>query len=136
MEDRLLRPIDITVTSGTSVVITIPEVFLRNGRHYSLLFDLTGPELVKFRDLIEGNEVVTIKNGVSGNACVLMCSSGNIFYADRLHLGRCYRLRYGNNGPANTGGTSGGVRHFIALNTPRCARGFDPANNVIPSEEG
>jgi len=136
MENRPIRPIDITVVSGSSVVITIPEVFLRNGKHYSLLFELTPPELVKFHDLITGSEVVSIKNGVCGESCVLMCSTGNIFYADRLHLGRCYRLRYGNNAPANTEGTAGGVKHFINLNTPHCARGYDPANNVIPTTEG
>jgi len=136
MQNRPIHPIDITVTSGSSVVITIPEVFLRNGKHYSLLFELTPPELVKFHDLITGSEVVKIKNGVSGDAYVLMCSAGNIFYADRLHLGRCYRLRYGNNAPENTAGTSGGVKHFINLDTPRCARGYDPANNMIPTTEG
>lgn len=127
-----LRPIDITVTSGVSVVITIPEVFLKDGKFFNLLFCLSEAEKVKFRDLITGVEVVTIKNGVSGNAYVLEDNTADIFYADLLRLGWCYRIRWGNNGPANTTGTTGLVGHFLNLNTPCCARKYNPANTSIP----
>lgn len=131
-DERTIIPIALTITSGVSVAITIPEQFLKNGKHFNLLFCLSCPDEVKFRDLIEGNEPVTIINGVGGTAYILENSAANIFYADRLHLGFCYRLRWGNNGPANTAGTTGLVAHFLNLNTPCCARGFDPANTVIP----
>lgn len=130
-----LRPIDITVTSGTSVVITVPEVFLKDGKHFDLLFCLSEAEKVKFFDLITGTEVVTIRNGVDGNDYVLEDKNADIFYADLLRLGFCYRLRYGNNGPASTLGTTGLVAHFINLNTPCCARRYNPANTIIPPEE-
>lgn len=127
-----IRPIEFDVVSGTSATITIPPQFLKNGKFFDLEFCLSKPDWVKFRDLIEGIEVVFIKNGCTGISYVLENSTGNIFYSDRLHLGFCYRIRWGNNGPASTAGTTGGVQHFINLNTPCCARGFDPENKVIP----
>jgi hypothetical protein len=114
------------------VVITIPPQFLRPGKHLDLDFVLSEPDRVAFRDLIEGTEIVTVMNGIGGSAYVLENCLADIFYADRLHLGFCYRLRWSNNGPANVSGTTGLVGHFINLNTPRCARGFNPANTVIP----
>lgn len=131
-ECRTLRPIDIIVSSGVSVVIVIPEVFLKDGKFFNLLFCLTEAERVKFRDLITGIEVVTIQNGVGGNAYVLEDNTADIFYADLLQIGWCYRIRWGNNGPATTDGTTGLVGHFLNLNTPCCARKFNPANTVIP----
>lgn len=127
-----LEPIDITVTSGTSVVITIPPVFLKDGCHLNLLFCLTKPDLVKFRDLIVGTEVVTIQNGVAGDSFVLEDKKADIFYADSLVIGYCYRLVWGNNGPSIQTGQVGGIGHFLNLNTPCCARKFNPANTVIP----
>lgn len=127
-----VEPIDITITSGTSVVITIPPVFLKDGCHLNLLFCLTRPDFVKFKDLITGTEVVTIKNGVAGDEYVLEDKKADIFYADSLCIGYCYRLVWGNNGPANTQGTTGLVGHFLNLNTPCCARKFNPANTTIP----
>lgn len=127
-----IRPIDLVITSGTSAVIVIPPQFLRNGKFFDLEFCLSEPDRVKFRDLIEGIEVVTIQNGVGGVSYVLENNVGNIFYADRLRLGFCYRLRWGNNGPSIQTGQVGDIAHFINLNTPCCARGYDPANNAIP----
>lgn len=132
---KTLRPIDITVVSGTSVVITIPEVFLKDGKCFDLLFCLSEAELVKFRDLITGTEVVTIQNGVGGISYVLEDNSADIFYADLLRIGWCYRLRFGNNGPAVQTGTVGLIAHFLNLNTPCCARKYNPANTAIPPVE-
>lgn len=132
---KTLRPIDLTITSGTSVVITIPEVFLKDGKFFDLLFCLTDAERVKFRDLIVGTEAVSIRNGVAGNAYVLEDSAGDIFYADLLRLGWCYRIRWGNNGPATTDGTAGLVGHFLNLNTQCCARKYNPANTATPTAE-
>lgn len=132
---KKLRPIDLTITSGTSVIITIPEVFLKDGKYFDLIFCLTEAERVKFRDLIVGNEVVTIQNGVGGTAYVLEDNKADIFYADLLRLGWCYRLRWGNNGAATTDGTTGLVGHFLNLNTPCCARKYNPANTAIPTAE-
>lgn len=129
---KTLRPIDLIITSGTSVVIVIPEVFLKDGKFFNLLFCLAEAEKVKFRDLIIGTEVVTIQNGVAGNQYVLEDNAADIFYADLLQLGWCYRIRFGNNGPANTEGTTGLVGHFFNCNTPCCARKYNPANTTIP----
>lgn len=128
-----VEPIDITVVSGTSVVITIPQVFLKDGCFLNLKFCLNKPDLIEFRDLIVGTEVVTIQNGVGGTAYVLEDNTADIFYADLLKLGWCYRLKFGNNGPANSLGTAGGVAHFLNLNTPCCARKYNPANTAIPT---
>lgn len=130
--ERALRPIDITVTSGTSVAITVPEQFLKDGRFFRLIFCLSQPDLVKFRDLITGTEVVTIVNGVGGNAYVMLDRFADILYADLLHLGREYCIVWGNNGPADSQGTTGLVAHFLCVNSPCCARRFNPANTVIP----
>lgn len=127
-----IRPIDLTIISGTSVTITIPPQFLKNGKFFDLEFCLSEPDRVAFRDLIEGIEVVTIQNGVSGVSYVLENSTGNTFYSDRLHIGFCYRLKWGNNGPSIQTGQESGIAHFINLNTPCCARPYDPANNTIP----
>jgi hypothetical protein len=105
---------------------------LKPGIHFNLEFCLTKPDIVKFRDLIEGNEYVNIQNGVGGTIYVLENCLADIFYADRLHLGFCYRLRWSNNGPAVQTGATGLIAHFLNLNTPKCARGFNPANTTIP----
>lgn len=127
-----VKPIALTVVSGVSVVITIPQIFLKDGKCFNLLFCLNEADKVKFKDLITGIEVVTIQNGVDGTANVLEDNVADIFYSDLLKLGWCYRLRYGNNGPANSVGTAGGVAHYLNLNTPCCARRYNPANTVIP----
>lgn len=132
---NIIKPIALTVTSGVSVVITIPEQFLKDGRFFNLEFCLSKPDLVKFRDLITGVEVVTIQNGIAGTAYVLEDNVADIFYSDLLRIGWCYRIRWGNNGPATTDGTTGLVGHFLNLNTPCCARKFNPANTVIPTVE-
>lgn len=128
-----VEPIDITVVSGTSVIITIPPVFLSDGCFLNMLFCLTKPNLISFRDLIVGTEVVTIQNGVGGTQYVLEDNTADIFYANLLKLGWCYRLKWGNNGPANSLGTAGGVAHFYNCNTPYCERKYNPANIVIPT---
>lgn len=130
-----IEPISLTVISGTSVIITIPEQFLKDGKCFNLLFCLSRPDLVKFKDLITGTEVVTIQNGVGGTSYVLEDKNADIFYADLLCLGFCYRLKFGNNGPAVQAGTVGLIAHFLNLNTPCCARKFNPANTTIPPIE-
>lgn len=132
MENRKIKPIALTIVSGTSVTIVIPPQFLKNGKFFDLEFCLSEVDRVAFRDLIEGIEVVTIQNGVGGVSYVLENSSGNVFYADRLRLGFCYRLRWGNNGPSIQTGQVAAIPHFINLNTPCCSRPYDPANNTIP----
>lgn len=129
------KPIALTVVSGTSVTITIPEVFLKDGCFLNLEFCLAKPDLVKYKDLIIGNEVVLIQNGIGGTSYVVEDKKADIFYADSLILGYCYRLVWGNNGPATTDGATGLVAHFLNLNTPCCARKFNPANVVIPTIE-
>lgn len=130
--NRCLKPIDITVVPGTSVVITVPEQFLKDGKCFDLLFCLSEADRVKFRDLITGTEVVTIQNGVGGISYVLEDKNADTFYADLLQLGFCYVLRFGNNGPSIQTGQVSGIAHFINLNTPCCARRYNPANTVIP----
>ncbi|MCL1859091.1 MAG: Ig domain-containing protein [Oscillospiraceae bacterium] len=131
MDKRIIRPIDLIITSGTSVTIVIPPQFLVNGKHFNLDFRLSEPDRVKFRDLIEGTEQVFIQNGVGGTSYILEDNNADVFYSDLLRLGFCYILRWGNNGAAATGG-GGGVQHFLNLNTPCCARRYNPANNTIP----
>lgn len=130
-----IEPISLTVTSGTSAVITIPEQFLKDGKCFNLLFWLSRPDLVKFKDLITGTEVVTVQNGVGGISYVLEDNNADIFYADLLRIGWCYRLKFGTNGPAVQAGTVGLIAHFLNLNTPCCARRYNPANTTIPPIE-
>lgn len=131
-EKKIVKPIDISVTVGESVVVTIPQQYLKNGCFLNLLFCLSKPDLVEFQNLITGTEVVIIKNGPTGEGYVLEDNTANIFYADLLKIGYCYRLKFGNNGPANNTGSTGAVAHFINLNTPCCARRYNPANTIIP----
>ena len=125
-----IRPIALTITSSTSVIITIAPQFLRPGRHFDLEFCLGEPDRVAFRDTVEGNEVVTILNGIGGTEYALETKSANVFYADRLHIGYIYRLVWNNNGAVST--TAGGLAHFLNLNTPHCSRPYNPANTVVP----
>lgn len=127
-----IKPIDLTIVSGTSCAITIPPLFLKDGCMTTLEFCLTKPDLVKYRDLLTGTEVVTLTNGVGGTSYVLEDNAADVFYADKLLLGYCYRLRFGNNGPAIQTGQTAGIGHFINLNTPCCSRKYNPANTVIP----
>jgi hypothetical protein len=131
MEITIIKPIDITVNSGASVIITIPPQYLKDGKKFILDFVLSEPDKVKFRDLIEGIEIVTIVNGVGGTEYVLEDYKGDIFYADRLFLCYKYKLIWGNNGAIST--TAGMLAHFINVNTPcHCARPYNPANDIIP----
>ena len=132
MEAKCIRPIALTVVSGVSATIVIPEQFLKDGKFFNLSFVLSEVDRMTFRDLIEGNEVVSIMNGVGGTSYVLENSVADIFYSDRLHIGYCYRIRWGNNGAASSDGTTGLVQHFLCLNTPCCSRPFNPANNAVP----
>jgi hypothetical protein len=125
-----IRPISLTITTGTSLVIVIPPQFLKPGKFFDLEFVLSQPDFVNFRDLVQGTEIVSIANGVGGTEYVLETCTGDIFYADRLRLCFCYRLRWSNNGPVSN--TAGLLAHFINLNTPCCARAFNPANTAIP----
>lgn len=135
MERKCLKPIDITVVSGTSVTITIPEIFLRKGKIHTLVFCLTEAEFVKFKSVI-GTEVVLIQNGAGGISYVLEDNSGDIFYADKLLIGFEYRIKFGNNGPAVQTGSVGLISHFINLNTPCCSRAYDPGNTTVPADGG
>ena len=127
---EFIRPIALTITSGTSVAITIPGQYLRDGKRFILEFVLSEPDRVSFRDLIEGNEIVTIVNGIGGTAYVLEDYKADVFYSDRLILGYCYKLIWGNNGAVST--TAGALGHFINVNTPHCCRPYNPANDAIP----
>jgi len=114
------QPIDITVVSGTSVTIIIPEIDLVNGRVDVLKFCLTKTQLAQLRTAT-GIETVSIQVGVSGTPLPLLTRLGNIFYADRLRQCFEYRIAYGNNGPSST-------QHFINLNTPKPYKGYDPGS--------
>lgn len=121
---RILRPIDITVVPTVSVIIITPEIFIKNREMETLEFRLTRAERVKYSNIV-GNEIVYLQNGSGGTNYQLIDNAGNVFYADKLLLGFCYRLRFGNNGLPT------GVPHWINLNTPCCSRAFDPSNAVI-----
>ena len=131
MNKMIIRPIGIAVTPGTSVNITIPEIYLRNGKIDTLLFELTEPQRVIFLTR-EGNEPVTIINGVGGTTIALETSSANRFFSDRLFLGFKYRLKYGNDGAAISDNTAGAVEHFINLNTPNFAKPYNPQGLTTP----
>lgn len=134
-EEKILRPIDITVVPGVTLTITIPQIFLKKGKCHTLKFCLTEAEIVKLKSATR-TEAVLIQNGVGGISYVLEDSSGDIFYADKLLLGFCYRIKFGNNGPAVQAGTVGLIAHFININTPCCSIGIDPANATIPADGG
>lgn len=117
----MLNPIDITVASGTSLIVIIPEIALDNGDVRTLKFCLTKAEKAKLKTAV-GTEQVLIQNGVGGTSYPLLTRLANLFYADRLRLCYEYRIAFGNNGlPSAT-------QHFINFNTPKCSWGVDPAN--------
>lgn len=118
-----VKPIDITVSSGSYVIITVPAMYLTKGCVNTLRFCLTKPDWVKYKTII-GNEIVYIQNGVNGENYQLEDKAGDVFYADKLLENYEYRIVFGNNG-------IGGVQHFLNLNTPKCARGYDPNNAAV-----
>ena len=124
---NLLRITDLTVVSGTSVTITIPDIILINGIVRTLQFFLTPAQRVLL-DTSTGIEQVFIQT--NGTSYPLLTRLANIFYADRLIPRRQYRIAFGNNGlPA-------GIPHFINFNTPRCTRAYNPADGTTPSTTG
>jgi len=124
---NLLRITDLTVVSGTSVTITIPDIILINGIVRTLQFFLTPAQRVLL-DTSTGIEQVFIQT--NGTSYPLLTRLANIFYADRLIPRRQYRIAFGNNGlPA-------GIPHFINFNTPRCTRAYNPADGTAPSTTG
>ena len=120
------QPIDVTVVPSTSFTVVIPEIDLENGDVHTLIYKLTRPEQIK-ADSAVGTEQVFIQNGAGGTSYPLGTLLGNIFYADRLIIGREYRIAFGNNGfPA-------AVQHFECLNTPKVANPYNPGNATIPT---
>lgn len=119
-----VKPTNLAVNSN-SVIITIPNVTLKNGMHINLCFDIHDHEILETYRQITGIETVTIKVGNTEH--ILEDNKANVFYADLLHLGYMYRLRYGNNGCVDNKG-KGDLSHFLNLNTPCCAKAYDPAN--------
>lgn len=118
--------IDIEVVSGVQVNIIIAPVELFNEKEYC--FDLClNKKQVREYSKIQSTELVYIENGCGGERIQLDNKAGNIFYGGKLILGHCYVIRFGNNG--STGGSGGGRRHFINLNTPKCSRAYDPSNS-------
>lgn len=129
---NVLRVLDIIVTAGTSVVIVIPEITLYDKRMFTLCFDLTRAQIEKLR-LAQGTEPVFIRDGISGTDFPLEDCAGDQFFSNSLIPCYKYRLRFGNNGPVDTAGT-GGLSHYINLNTPCCKRQIDPANGVVAED--
>jgi len=116
------------IIKNDNVIIIIPYLNLKNGTHINLCFDLKCENLEEFNE-ITGIETVTIKVGECGKEYILEDNKANVFYADLLHLNYMYRLRFGNNGAKDPKG-NGGLGHFLNLNTPCCARAYDPANKT------
>lgn len=131
--ENILRPVDIIVTTGVSVIIVIPEITLYDKRCFTLFFKLTRPQIEKLR-LAKGTEKVRIQNGVSGSAFPLEDCAGDAFYANSLLPCYKYRIRFGNDGVVDTTGTSG-LSHYINLNTPCCKRQINLANGVVAETE-
>lgn len=119
-----LKPIGITVLPGVQVTITIPQVFLKKGKTFCMDFCLTEAQVQEYAHII-GTEVVYIQNGIGGENYQLLDYAADIFYGGKLLLGRCYVIRFGNNGLPSS------VKHFININTPCCSRAYDPANGDI-----
>ena len=116
-----LKPIKLEVSPGTKVTIIVPDVHLHKGKEFDLVFFLTCPAAQTY-STITSTEAVYIQTG--GVDYQLLDKAADIFYGGLLHRDRCYRIRFGNNG------LPGKVKHFINLDSPRCARPYDP-NNAI-----
>ena len=129
----IIKPISLKVIHDVCVEITIPQIYLNNGQMHTLAFELTKPLEQMFKTRT-GKETVVIINGVDGNKIALETRAGNRFFSDRLFLCRSYRLIYGNDGAANSHNTSGGVEHFINLDTPRTALPYNPHGLDTPVE--
>lgn len=121
-----LKPIGIKVAPGVQVTITIPKVFLKKGKTFCLDFCLTKAQIVEYSHII-GTELVYIQNDCGGTNYQLLDYAADVFFGDKLLLGKCYIIRFGNNGLPSS------VQHFINLNTPCCSRAYDPANSDIGS---
>ena len=117
----MFNPIDVTVVSGTSVTIMIPEVALVNGKVDKMKFCLTKADRAQLETAV-GTEPVSIQAGAAGTPIPLLTRIGNVFYADRLELHYNYRIAYANNGPSGP--------HFLNLNTPKPGRAYDPNNGA------
>ena len=118
--ERVIKPIEISVTSGAKVDIIVSPMDLDNGKCYNLLFCVPKAQEELF-DKIQGNEIVFVQIGTTGTSIQLTELNGNVFYAGKLQHARCYRLMYGNNGlPSKT-------LHLVCLNTPCCSF-FNPGN--------
>ena len=128
-----VKPIKLVVNPSKDVIITVPKMCLKNGCHLNLCFILHCENLEEYRK-ITGIEVVKIQNGENGKIYILEDNKANIFYADLLLLNYKYRLRFGNNGAVDING-KGGLGHFLNLNTPCCARPYDPANSQNFNED-
>ena len=133
MEYKTIRPVALTVVPGTSVTIVIPQINLNNGKHIGLEFCLFEADKTNYNTLIEGIEPVLLQIGINGTSYVVENRKGNILYADKLLIGYCYRLIYGNNGAAATDGTTGLVEHFLCVNSPCCSKSYNPANTTPPT---
>lgn len=130
---NILRVLDIIVTAGTSVTIIIPDITLYDKRMFTLDFCLTRPQVEKLR-LSQGTEPVFIRDGISGSDFPLEDCAGDQFFSNSLLPGYKYRIRFGNNGPVDAVGT-GGLSHYLNINTPCCKRQIDPANGVVLVED-
>ena len=128
-----VKPIKLVVDCGKSVIVTVPKMCLKNGCHLNLCFILKCENLEEYRK-ITGIEIVKIQNGENGKVYILEDNKANVFYADLLLLRYDYRLRFGNNGATDKDG-KGGLGHFLNLNTPCCARPYDPANSQNFNED-
>lgn len=131
---NVLRVLDIVIIPGTSVTIIIPEITLFDKRMFTLEFCLTRAQIEKLRTAT-GTEPVLIQNGVGGDIAPLEDCAGDVFYANELIPGYCYRIRYGNNGPVDLIGT-GGLAHYININSPKCKRQIDPGNAPATTTTG
>jgi len=122
---RKLEITNIAVVPGTSVTITLSDMPLINGKVRHFDFRLTEAQEEIF-DTAAGTEPVFLFIGTGTTPTPLLTRISNIFYADRLILGREYTIAYGNNGlPA-------AVPHFTNFNTPACAKAYNPANIPPP----
>ena len=132
------------IVTGSFVTLVTNNSEIFDGKHFCFKTLLTGQDLENWKTQIQGNEVVQITLGSGATAVTYVAENriGNVLYADRICLDKCYRIVWASNGAAAAPAdvppapAVGGVGHFLFYEVPNRgpARAFNGGNNSTPVE--
>ena len=123
----MLSPVDILVTSGTSVTVVIPPIDLFNGKFFWMFLNLSDQAEDKLQTATN-IEPVSVQNGATGTVYPLNDILGNVFYSGKLKNRHLYKIAFG------TDGAPGKVLHFQCLTVEECAKGYNAGAGSTPPE--